>query len=97
MHGFADCLHAGIFAPSSEAGKDDDDDESQMMQQTATDDPRATLVLQLLLNCADHEAPNLTHFLLGMDVAGGFDGETANFCKFHSEFCALCCCGLLVV
>ena len=45
-------------------------------------DPRALLVLQLLLERVDDEAPSLTHLLLGMDVGGGFNGQRSHFEHF---------------
>ena len=76
IHGFGDCLHAGIFSSATaQDARDEPDTEDSQMDLTADADPRATLILHLLLNCLDHEAPSLTHMLLGMDVAGGFEGK----------------------
>ena len=55
--------------------EDDEADSPLSQPDHAGGDARAMLILQLLLDCMDLEAPNVTHFLLGMDVTAGFDGE----------------------
>ena len=103
VHGFADCLWAGINSPA--AGSDESSDGDSGAPTQANDvalsgDPRALLVLQLLLACVDDEAPSLTHLLLGMDVGGGFNGDTSAFEQSNSTRAAmthLCNCGLLPV
>lgn len=56
----------GAFYPADPDAEDGSDD---------TDDERAALVLQLLLDSIEAPAPNLAHILMGYDVHAGPNGE----------------------
>ncbi len=73
---FAGCLqsafcHSGSDTLSREEGVNSEADPSIAMQP----DPRAVLILQLLLAGLQGPVPSLTHLLMGFDVTRGPEGD----------------------
>lgn len=86
--GFAACLQASLFSLGSSVVLDGEEDAAAAAAAEGDGgdgdggDPRAALVLRLLLASLDQPAPNLAHLLCGFD----FDaGERSGGCEMESS------------
>ena len=75
---FASCLQSALSQQGSETREqpeelDADPDSAAAFQP----DPRAVLILQLLLAGLQGPAPSLTHLLMGFDIAKASNGKFA--------------------
>lgn len=75
--GFAAILQESLFSHGAFYSTEDDEAEATVSGD-ATDDERAALVLQLLLDSLDAPTPNMAHILLGFDVEDGPEGANAD-------------------
>lgn len=73
---FAGCLQSAFCHSGSDTLSRDEDGNSKADPSTAMQpDPRAVLILQLLLAGLHGPVPSLTHLLMGFDVTRGPEGE----------------------
>ena len=73
---FAGCLQSAFCHSGSDTLSRDEGVSSEAESSTAVEpDPRAVLILQLLLAGLQGPVPSLTHLLMGFDVTRGPEGE----------------------
>eukprot|EP00884_Botryococcus_braunii_P018275 jgi/Botrbrau1/5130/Bobra.0172s0002.1 len=75
--GFGICLWESLFTQTTFVPLLDEEEEENWEGEEEGEDIRGNLILQLLLQCCDYPAPNLTHMLLGFNVLEGPHGVAA--------------------
>eukprot|EP00887_Chlorella_sp_A99_P002898 scaffold6.g2898.t1 len=69
--GFAACLQASLFSTQVSVSVEEEVPEGQGAAEEEGGDPRAALVLQLLLGALEQPLPNLAHLLCGFEAESG--------------------------